>query len=49
MGTIHQQKIVSTRSGRDSGELVVDSMWTTGKGQDILQAEDQVHFLPAKR
>ena len=48
MGTIHQQKIVSTKSGRDSGELVVDSIWTTGKGQDILRAEDPLHFLAAK-
>ena len=37
MGTIRQQKIVSTRSGKASGELVVESVWTTGSGQDILQ------------
>ena len=49
MGTIHQQKIVSTKSGRDSGELVVDSVWTTGTGQDILRAEDALHIFPAKR
>src|SRR5271155_4215986 len=35
MGSVHQQKIVSTKGGRDRGELVVDSIWTTGKGQDI--------------
>ncbi|NYF80278.1 PmoA family protein [Granulicella arctica] len=36
MGTIHQKRIVSTKSGRDRGELVVESVWTTGAGQDVL-------------
>jgi hypothetical protein len=44
MGTIYQKKIVSTRSGRDSGELVVDSVWTTGTGQDILQQRTRYIF-----
>jgi hypothetical protein len=44
MGTIHQQKIVSTKNGRDSGELVVDSVWTTGTGQDILQQKTRYIF-----
>src|SRR5580698_5093827 len=44
MGTIHQQKIVSTKSGRDSGELVVDSVWTTGTGQNILQQRTRYVF-----
>src|SRR5712672_3150340 len=44
MGTIHQQKIVSTKSGRDSGELVVDSIWITGKGQEILQERTRYIF-----
>jgi hypothetical protein len=48
MGTIHQQKIVSTKSGRDSGELVVDSIWTTGKGQDILQQKTRYIFSRQK-
>ena len=48
MGTIHQQKIVSTKSGRDSGELVVDSIWTTGKGQDILQQKTRYIFSRKK-
>ena len=48
MGTIHQQKIVSTKSGRDSGELVVDSVWTTGKGQDILQQKTRYIFSRKK-
>jgi hypothetical protein len=48
MGTIHQQKIVSTKSGRDSGELVVDSIWTTGKGEDILQQRTRYIFSRQK-
>jgi hypothetical protein len=48
MGTIHQQKIVSTKSGRDSGELVVDSIWTTGKGQEILQEKTRYIFSRLK-
>jgi hypothetical protein len=48
MGTIHQQKIVSTKSGRDSGELIVDSIWTTGKGQDILQQKTRYIFSRKK-
>jgi hypothetical protein len=44
MGTIHQRKIVSTKSGRDSGELVVDSVWTTGSGQDILEQTTRYVF-----
>ncbi len=44
MGTIHQQKIVSTKNGRDSGELVVDSVWTTGTGQNILEQKTRYVF-----
>ena len=44
MGTIHQQKILSTKSGRDSGELVVDSLWTTGAGQNILEQKTRYVF-----
>jgi hypothetical protein len=44
MGTIHQQKIVSTSSGRDRGELVVESVWTTGSGQDILEQRTRYVF-----
>ena len=36
MGSIHHEKIVSTKSGANSGELVVTSVWTTGAGKDIL-------------
>jgi Methane oxygenase PmoA len=48
MGTIHQQKIVSTKSGRDSGELVVDSVWTTGAGHDILEQRTRYIFSRQK-
>src|SRR5277367_4037483 len=44
MGTIHQQKIVSTHSGRDRGELVAESLWTTGSGQDILEQTTRYVF-----
>jgi hypothetical protein len=44
MGTIHQQKIVSTKSGRDRGELVAESVWTTGGGQDILEQKARYVF-----
>jgi len=37
-GTITQDRVVSTKSGKDAGELVVESTWTTadGKGDKIL-------------
>jgi hypothetical protein len=44
MGTIHHQKIVSTKSGRDRGELVVESVWTTGSGVDVLKETTQYVF-----
>jgi hypothetical protein len=44
MGTIHQQRIVSTRSGPDSGELIVNSLWTTGAGQNILEQTTRYVF-----
>jgi hypothetical protein len=44
MGTIHQQKIVSTRSGPDHGELVTQTIWTTGKGEDILEQKTRYVF-----
>ncbi len=36
-GTIHHNRIVSTKSGPHSGELTVESTWTTGADQDILK------------
>ena len=44
MGSIHQQKIVSTRSGPDHGELVTQSIWTTGTGQNILEQKTRYVF-----
>ena len=48
MGSIHFKKIVSTKSGHDSGELVVESIWTTGKGQDILEQKTRYIFSQQK-
>lgn len=45
MGTILQTKIVSTKSGADRGELVVDSVWVTGQGQQILDQTTRYVFL----
>ena len=44
MGTILQTKIVSTKSGADRGELVVDSVWVTGEGQQILDQTTRYVF-----
>jgi hypothetical protein len=44
MGTIKMDKIVSTKSGKDRGELVVESTWTTGAGVDILKETDRFVF-----
>jgi hypothetical protein len=44
MGTIHQQRIVSVKSGRDRGELVVESLWTAGSGQDLLEQKTRYVF-----
>ena len=43
MGSIYQQKVVSTKSGRDRGELVVDSVWVTGKNQKIIN--ERTHYI----
>ena len=44
MGSIRFEKIVSTKSAKDRGELVVDSVWTTGKGDDLLKETDDFVF-----
>jgi hypothetical protein len=36
MGTILHTKIISTKSGVDRGELIVESLWVTGSNQQIL-------------
>jgi hypothetical protein len=45
MGTIYQKKIVSTKSGVDRGELVVESVWVTGEGKDLLKDTTRYIFL----
>jgi hypothetical protein len=47
MGTIHQEKIVSTKSGKNRGELVVDSLWTAGSGQDLFEQRTRYVFSKA--
>ena len=47
MGTVHQGKIVSTKSGKDSGELVTETTWTDGKGTD--QLKEQTRYVFSKR
>ncbi len=44
MGTINQEKIVSTKSGPDQGELVVESVWVTGANQEILRETTRYVF-----
>lgn len=47
MGTITQKKIVSAKSGKDRGELVVDSVWVTGANQEILKQTTKYVFSQA--
>ncbi|HEU5341468.1 PmoA family protein [Edaphobacter sp.] len=47
MGTIHLEKIVSTRSGANSGELVTRSVWTAGDGKDLL--DETTHYVFTRR
>jgi hypothetical protein len=44
MGTIHHAKIVSTKSGPDRGELVVQSVWITGDNKPILDESTRYIF-----
>jgi hypothetical protein len=44
MGSIYQEKILSAKSGPDRGELVVESVWTTGTGENILDETTQYVF-----
>lgn len=45
MGTILQTRIVSTKSGADLGELVVESVWVTGENKQILNQTTRYLFL----
>jgi hypothetical protein len=47
MGSIFQKKIVSTKSGADRGELVVESVWITGENKEILK--DTTKYVFTKR
>jgi hypothetical protein len=47
MGTVVHTRIVSTKSGANRGELVVDSEWVTGAGNPIL--EQRTRYVFAKR
>jgi hypothetical protein len=47
MGSILQTKIVSTKSGTDRGELVVDSVWVTGENKQIL--DQTTRFIFSRR
>jgi len=44
MGTITHEKIVSTKSGADRGELVVESLWVNGKGKPSLKSTTKYVF-----
>ena len=44
MGTIRHSRIVSTKSGRDRGELVADSVWITGENKEILKQATRYIF-----
>jgi len=47
MGSIVQTKLVSTKSGGDQGELVVDSVWIAGENKRIL--EQTTHYIFKRR
>jgi hypothetical protein len=44
MGTVVFEKILSTRSGPDAGELIVESTWITGENQPILDQTTRYVF-----
>ena len=43
MGTIHHEKIISSKSGA-KGELIVDSVWETGAGEKIFNQRTKYVF-----
>jgi hypothetical protein len=47
MGSILQTKVVSTKSGASRGELVVDSVWVTGTGQQLF--DQTTHYIFQRR
>ena len=44
MGTVLQTRIVSTKSGADAGELMVESVWVTGDNKQILNQTTRYVF-----
>ena len=48
MGTIQQEKMVSAKSGANSGELVVTSVWESGEGKDMLRQTTKYVFSRGK-
>jgi len=44
MGTILQTRVVSTKSGPDRGELVVESVWVTGEDKHLLSQTTRYTF-----
>ena len=48
MGTIHHTRIVSFKSGKEQGELVVESVWTNGAGEDVLSQTTRYVFSRRK-
>ena len=44
MGSIRHEHIVSAKNGPTSAELVVELVWTTGKGQDLLKETTRFVF-----
>ena len=47
MGTILHSRIVSTRSGPDEGELVVEASWVAGDGNEVLK--QTTHYIFRRR
>jgi Methane oxygenase PmoA len=47
-GTILHNKIVSTQSGANSGELLVDSTWTNGQGKNVITQRTRYVFSRTK-
>src|SRR6202789_3289176 len=45
MGSIYQKKIVSTKSGADQGELVVESLGGRGENKEILKDTTKYIFI----
>jgi hypothetical protein len=48
MGTVVLKKIVSTQSGANRGELVVESTWVTGDNKELLKDTTRYVFMRRK-